>query len=310
MLKIGIMSIDLFRDEDWDKNFKMLKDHGFECLDYNIDGYLHLGMVTKGEPCGFFDKSTEELYEFFTPMLEASKKYNIPVTQMHAPFPLYVAGRDEDMNPYVFEATVKSFAVAQFLGCEYVVVHPINTAWKEGKQKEQERNLALYRGLMPYAKKYNVKICLENLFTTREGRCFEGPCADAYEAIWYIDKLNAEAGEERFSFCFDVGHAALANRNITEYLKMMGKRLGILHIHENNGVVDLHTLPYTQMYNSKLNVVDWKGFTDALREINYQGELCFETFRFATAVPEQLHGAFLDLISATGRYFASQIKGE
>lgn len=311
MLKVGVQSGGIFTNTDWDRDFRILAEHGFGCVDFNIDTKLPGDQIRKGEPSGFFDQSVEQLCEFYTPLRDAANKYGIEISQMHGPFPLSVAGRDEDMNPYVLMATEKCFAIADFLGCRYVVVHPMSTQWSDGKDAERELNLKIYRALMPAAKKYGVKICLENLFVNIKGRCFEGACTDAAEAVWYIDKLNAEAGCDIFSFCLDIGHANLFARNLRTYINTLGPRLGILHIHDNDGIGDLHMLPYSYTHNwGQDHTLDWNGFIAGLRDIGYRGNLCFETFRCMSAYPKAVHGELLDLISAIGRYFAESIAAE
>ena len=311
MLKVGVQSGGLFSGTDYDKNFSILAEHGFECVDFNIDNFLGGDQIRKGEASGFFDQSLDELYRFFTPCRDAARKYNIEISQMHGPFPLCVDGRDEDMNPYVIMATKKSMAVAAFLGCSHIVVHPVNAQWLYGKEREREINLNIYRQLIPAAREYGVKICLENLFAQIKGRCFEGPCADVEEAVWYIDKLNAEAGFEAFSFCLDIGHANLYSRNIKEYIKALGHRLGIMHIHDNDGMTDLHMLPYSYTRNNGKDLnIDWEGFIAGLREIGYRGNFCFETFRCMSAFPKAVHPQLLDLISAIGRHFVDRVTAE
>ena len=162
------------------------------------------------------------------------------------------------------------------------------------------------------AVKTGVKICLENLFKTYKGRVIEGPCSDVSEACWYLDTLNAEAGCEAFGFCLDVGHANLLGRDVKEYIKKLGKRLTVLHIHDNDGKGDLHGMPYTFTRNWGADMIcDWNGFVEGLKEIGYEGALGFETFRVLTACfPRELWPSALKLISDTGKYFATRIAEE
>ena len=117
----------------------------------------------------------------------------------------------------------------------------------------------------------------------------------------YIDTLNAEAGEELFGFCLDVGHANLTAKNLYEYIKTLGHRLTILHIHDNDARSDLHQMPYT-------HTVDWEGFIEGLRAIDFRGTLGFETFRVMGTFPKAVHPSALRLISDIGWYFASRIE--
>ena len=167
----------------------------------------------------------------------------------------------------------------------------------------------MYRRLIPAARLTGVKVCLENLFVTRDGRALPRACADAGEACRYIDLLNAEAGCEAFGFCFDVGHANITGRNLAQDVRTLGKRLTVLHMHDNNGVRDQHMLPLTQKSAAGVPT-DWEGFLQALSEIGYAGPLNFETFAAVDMVPAPLQPATLRYVAAIGAYFRDRLLAE
>ena len=304
MNKVGVQSGPWYSDNDPDGSIAFIKSCGFETIDFNIDTKLPGDKIKNGELTAFFSQTVEELCEFYRPLKDALSKYDVTISQMHAPFPLFIKD-NEEVNDYMIMVVEKICAVCQYLGCPAVVVHPITRSTKD---KEIETNLTMYRKMIPGAKKYGVKLCLENLFGTFKGRIIEGACSEVTEACWYIDTLNEEAGEEIFGFCLDVGHANLLGRNIYQYITKLGKRLTILHIHDNNGQSDLHMMPYTYTSNwGKDLICNWDAFIDALHDIGYEGTLCFETFRVLGAFPKELWPEALKLISATGRHFARRI---
>ncbi len=306
MLKIGVQSAPWFSIHDPDGSIRFIKECGFECIDFNIDTNLPGDKIRTGELTEFFDQSVEELCEYYRPLKEALEKYDVTISQMHAPFPLFVKDM-EHVNEYLITVVEKICGVCAYVGCPALVVHPVGRSTKE---KEIETNLNMYRAMIPGAKKYGVKLCLENLFGSFKGRVIEGPCADVNEACWYLDKLNEEAGEDIFGFCLDVGHANLLGRNLYNYITALGKRLTILHIHDNDSNGDLHMMPYTYTKNwGKDQICDWEGFINGLKESGYEGELSFETFRVLGAFPRDIWPEALKLISATGRYWVKRIQG-
>ena len=315
MHRIGVQSARWFSLDDPDGSIRFIRECGFNTIDFNIDNMLPGSKISSGELTEFFDKSVAELCDFYTPLKEALEKHDVTVAQMHAPFPLWVKENPkkplldpEKVNEYMIMVVGKICAVCDFLGCPAVVVHPITRSTKE---KEIATNLEMYRRMMPAAKKYGVKLCLENLFGSFNGRSIEGACSAVEEACWYIDTLNEEAGEELFGFCLDVGHATLMGRNLYQYITRLGKRLTILHIHDNDGKSDLHMMPYTYTHNwGQYLVTDWDGFVRGLKDIGYEGDLCFETFRVLGAFPRDLWREALGLISATGRYFVKNIEAD
>ena len=305
MLKIGVQSAGWYDNEKPLESFEFIKSCGFEAVDFNIDHYLSPGKLAKeGLMPTFFDRSTEEILEFFTPLKEAAEQTGVAITQMHAPFPCWYPEKD-DVNEYIAMALDKCFAVCEYVSCPAVVVHP---AGAPSRFTEWEYNLAFYRGLIPTIRKYKgVKICLENIFFTRPNRLIEGRFEVAEDAVKMIDLLNEEAGGDYFGFCLDVGHANLTRRNIRDFINVLGHRLTILHIHDNNGMDDQHIVPYSCLANNASHICDWDGFVEGLRDIGYSGELAFETFRIFSAYPAPVHREVLQLISAIGRYWRDRI---
>lgn len=305
MLKVGVQSAGWFDINDPTGSFEYIKSCGFEAVDFNIDHYLNTGALAKeGIRETFFDKSTEEILEFFTPLKEASEKTGVVISQMHAPFPCFFRDMPE-VNEYIVGALDKCFAVCEYVGCPAIVVHPNAGA---NKNDEMEINLNFYRTLIPVIKKYHgVKICSENIFIRRGQRMVAGRFADAAEACKLLDTLNAEAGGDYFGFCLDIGHANLTARNVKDFIVELGHRLTVLHIHDNNGTEDLHMIPYSYLSTSSVHVCDWQGFVDGLAEIGYSGALAFETFRIFSAYPKAVHTEALKLIAAIGHYWSETI---
>ena len=306
MLKIGIQTAGLFNKEDPLGSLTYIKECGFDAIDFSIDNYMPTAsLVTKGIYPTIFDLEIKELFETFAPLKEASEQTGVAISQMHAPFPVYYEGSDE-VNAHIMMALDKCFAVCEYLDCPAIVVHPTKA---ETKEEEWELNLRIYRSLIPVIQKYKgVKICLENIFRRRAGRIEEGRFSDAADSCRMIDLLNEEAGGDYFGFCFDIGHANLTHRNVKEFVKALGPRLTILHIHDNNGMEDQHVLPYSCLSNAEEHVCDWQGFVEGLSEIGYNGVLAFETFRTMSTFPQAVRTELLRLIAAIGRYWAGIIE--
>ena len=304
---ISVQSGDWYDDNDHAPSMKRLADLGFEAIDYNIDHILYPWKYVKGEEDAPIAKlPLPEFIEHYRPMKEAAEENGIVFSQMHAPFPLFIDGKDE-FNDFAIEVASKIIAVCDFVDCRALVIHPY-ASQSGDKQHEFEVNFAFYRKLIPVAKQYNVKICLENIPRwLPNSHIIAGCCCDPDEACYYIDSLNEEAGEDIFGFCYDVGHGNITARDIKADLKILGKRLTILHIHDNNTTSDQHLVPYTCFVNGKI-ALDWEGFLDGLREIGYEGTLSFETYNGTNKFPEPVRDDVLRLICSIGRYFRSRLE--
>lgn len=305
-LEVGVQSGNWYREDAPVESIEFIKRCGFEGIDYNINN-LFARTFNAETLTSFFDQSIEDIFAYYKPLKEAAEKNDISFSQFHGAMPMYFPGEDE-RNEYYIQVTEKMMAVCQYLNCKYIVIHPWSGV-EIRKEEEIEINMNLYRKLIPGAKKYGVKVCLENLFKHYGQVCIEGTCCNVDEACQYVDTLNAEAGEEVFGFCLDVGHVNVVGRNIYHYIKTLGKRLSVLHIHDNDGTIDSHMIPYTQRTKlGNASTIDWDKFILGLKEIGYEGPIAFETFNGVNALPVGLKEDGLKFISAIGRYFRQQIE--
>jgi len=301
----GVFDVSVLDNEYIDNGFRRLKECGFEAVDYGISKFVKGKFVSLGEIDDFWEKELSELYKIFEPTKEAALKYQISFAQAHAVFPFYVPGRDE-INKYLIKSIEKNMAILNFLDCPMIVVHSHRSDVSE--EEDFEISIKLYEKLIPAAKEYGIKICLENGFRVWEGRGLDGgQCSSAEEALRYINTLNEMAGEEIFGFCLDTGHANVLKKDIKAYIRKLGKYLYCLHIHDNYEMFDGHLIPYTQLCPGFGRSVNWDAFIEGLREVGYRGAISFETFKGVGLFPKELQDDALKLLSAIGRYMRNKI---
>ncbi|MBR2370397.1 MAG: sugar phosphate isomerase/epimerase [Clostridia bacterium] len=309
MLKIGVQSSRWYDKNDPLESLKFIKECGFEAIDFNIDTEISIKKLAEsGIYPTIFDKSIEELRDYYAPLKQALEATGVVISQMHAPFPTLFEGNDE-LNEYINLVLDKCFAVCEYLGCPAIVVHPlVSTA---SRSEQLNANIEYYKTLIPLIKKYKgVKICSENIFTRFNGRVVGGRFSVVDDTCILIDTLNSEAGGDYFGFCLDIGHAILTKSNINEYIKTLGHRLTVLHIHDNNGLEDQHLIPYSCISTGSGTVCDWEGFIDGLKSIGYDGALSFETFRSFKILPKSVMPSALRMIAAIGREWINQLTAE
>ena len=307
MNKIGMQTQCVIQKENIEDGYRMIKEAGFDCVDFNFDDYLSVNDVYAGKINDIFDRPMEEIWADFKPHADAAAEYGLTFGQTHAPFPVMVKGRD-DISEKMLRITVNTMELSHRMGSRYIVVHPVTLAYECSKQEEHAFNIEMYKRIIPAAKKFDQIICLENMFWESNYHLTEGICSDFAEAAAMIDELNGLAGEERFGFCFDVGHANVLGKNMYQSVVTMGGRLKILHIHDNDGISDLHTLPYTFMRSWSGLATDWDGFLRGLKDIHYEGVFSFETFRSMAGFPSELHPSVLRITADMGRYFAKRME--
>jgi sugar phosphate isomerase/epimerase len=222
-----------------------------------------------------YDRANNSIFENDHPL--ASREYlafarrlkqigidnGIVCNQSHAPFPV----RCPEIRSYLKRA-IECTAEA---GGKICIIHPVNN-W------DAQRNAEFYFELLPFAKDHGVKIATENMWnwTKDNGLDQAAPaaCSDAESFNAQLDAVN----DEFFTACLDIGHAEMmkSDANAPDMIRALGKRLGALHIHDNDRWKDLHQIPFA-------GSIDWNAVVKALRDVDYKGEFTLEADTYLNA---------------------------
>lgn len=311
MVEIGVQTKNVIEDGNPAAGFKMLKKAGFTCCDFSMNDYLKNSYLYQFKRNDFFDQSEQELEAFFLPHEKALRDADVRVAQMHMPYPNYVPGAPQELNEYLLKIVApKSMKVCDFFHCPYIVVHGFKLAHNLGSEEaEWAKTEEFIDFLAPMARELGITICIENLYTNVGNHLVEGPCCNAGKAVERIDRMNEKYGAEVLGFCFDTGHANLVGIDFENFIITLGKRLKVLHVHDNDGVRDLHQIPFT-FTRSRENIAatDWDGFIRGLKAISFNGVLSFETAPVLTAFPEAMKQDVLSFIAKIGGYLKEQMR--
>jgi sugar phosphate isomerase/epimerase len=238
----------------FDEGYRLIAEAGFEAIDWNIDVHLQNDKVAKApelrDLC-IFDKSLDEMLEFFAPELDAIKRNGLQIAQAHAPFGSY----DRYVNDMI-PLLPRAFEFCALLGIPAIVVHPVMRGHYYGHEQEHfDINMKFYRAIAPLARTNKVKIAIENMWDRHyvTGRICDHVCADPEELCRYYDEL---ADPEVFTICLDLGHVALCGRE-----PACTTHSAVQH---NNKWAHLNRLiryTYYKRFCQKLQVV-WFGFIE------------------------------------------------
>ena len=237
-----------------------------------------------------------ETADFCKAAKAASKAHGIPFMQAHAPFP----GRkfsDKEYDAKMEPIVKRAIEVAGELEAGIIVVHPIHCPTLSAKE-QMEWNIDYYMTLEPLCRKYGIKVAIENMWGHKEGRIVPNVCSTGDELAVYADALPSDC----FTVCADIGHFPLVGSKAHEDLKILGARTGALHIHDNDGIHDLHALPYTGVNN-------WDEICKALANAGFSGNLTFEADNgFTKKFPAPLLDSALRHLAEVGRHLAAKIE--
>lgn len=289
---ISTTTCNLVENDDFCAAVKMIKDAGFDAYD------LSLEVLTKDENCRF---NKDDYVNQAKKLREYADSIGIACNQSHGPFP--TGYKEDDKTEWVFQKTVRAMEIAAVCGAKQIVVHPRKQLpYMLYKEKLKEINLKFYSSLVPYAKKFGIKVAIENMwgrdpYDNKKTVIVDSICSHPEEFCEYLDSLP----KEHFTACLDIGHVVLTHDSLSRTITMLGHdRLGALHVHDNNLLDDNHTLPY-------LGKIPFDEVISALKSIDYSGDLTLETIGFDKAFPKELKPAALRFAAEVARHIADSI---
>lgn len=184
----------------------------------------------------------------------------------HLPF--YMPAPDDvaAMSRFAAMQTAALRAAAR-LGVSVAVIHPIvrhtarmGTTGPGTADRWLRENVAYLTPLREWAERIRVRLAVENM----AGR----PAPDAPDETVYgtrADQIAALADALDCGICWDFGHANIAGTDKpSESLALVGRRLALVHIHDNDGMTDSHRLPGE-------GTIDWDDAMAGLRAVGYNG---------------------------------------
>ncbi|MFR2694473.1 MAG: hypothetical protein ACLTBV_31630 [Enterocloster bolteae] len=137
---------------------------GFDCIDLNLDVFLKNSELYQGEMNRFFEQSIEELRQYFTSYQEGARRFGLSRSQMHAPYPVWVLGREEQNRIMVETVIPKCLAIAGFLGIPMWSSIPSKMQYRTDLSGREKAEHGVFKNLIKPAREHNnVTICLENL---------------------------------------------------------------------------------------------------------------------------------------------------
>lgn len=258
------------------ESLRMQKEAGFEAVDFCMCG--------RGGTFVFQDGWREAVIE----MKKLGEELGIAFDQTHGPFPPYATlDTPEGISAYVQKAK-RSLEVAGMLGAPCMVVHPVRLA--KGTHEDQLKyNLEIYSPLLPLARELGVKIAIENMHAPRKdenGNVVKHVCLDPVEHKAYIEAFN----DDHVVACLDIGHAVVAGYTPHDFVRGLGDSLFCLHVHDNDGISDMHTLPYS-------GKLDFAEFAKALADIGYKGNISLESTNYEKNLPDSIFADGLKIMA-------------
>lgn len=316
-MRIGMQTGNVVDVLGFEKGYAAIKNAGFDAIDWNLDHAVKYRDLVNGTFKGtsILEKPLFEVIEYYAEELACIRKYGLEIYQAHAPFPSYVFNHPDSFE-YMVNIFKRNVEYCGYAGIQNLVIHVIQRDSGDDKVTSEELedlNTKLYSSLIPelVALGGKVKVCVENNtgWLPVKGRLIEfvedeSSCPEHMAS--FIDKLNEMAGMEVFAACYDIGHGNLIGKTPKEYIEPLGKRLSVLHVHDNDGLDDSHLMPFT-------GTVNWNEFCASLKKIGYDGVISFETFHsndIGYAFSEEMCLLMVEMTARIGKAFSKRIEEE
>lgn len=222
-----------------------LVELGYDAIDvglcrviYHDDPYPHNPLLDE-------DDYESRLDEY----IEECRRLGLTIATSHIPYRFNYADPTSEDYEYKYAMTCRALRASEYMGAEWTVVH----------MKTAPETIAYVRRLVADSGVSRIGIAIENI----NGY----PLEDLIEAC---DTLEAEG--YRVGVCFDTGHCHLNkyyDYDVADSIRLLGKRIKMLHVHDNNRNGDSHNPPYA-------GSIKWPRVMEALAEIGYEGYFNFE----------------------------------
>ncbi len=186
---------------------------------------------------------------------------------LHAPF---CGVNLASINPNIRKASISeilnSILYASTLGCKLIVVHPGIISYPRSLDKferiAKENEIDSFLQICEKAEQQKLLVCVENM----------PRMPPAFKESWTGDemiKIVDTCGSPYVQIVLDVGHCNTTDIPIPSIIERFGKHIKHVHIHDNDGVRETHSIVGQ-------GSIHWQGVINALKDIEYHGVLIDE----------------------------------
>lgn len=253
----------------------------FSTAHYGKDPYWNHWNLRPDDFDDVFTYDEDSFGEYFTRIREKAKSLGLTIFQTHGRVSGY--GNDANANRCLKQEGIKDIRAAAILEAPYCVIHSVTSilmGFDVDDATMQELNYQIYADLSDTIHDTGVKVALETFGNARNGgKNGVDFFAIPEEFLKTYQRLNSDD----FVVCLDTGHTNLASvfgyPSPPELVYLLGSKIKLLHLHDNHGIRDEHSLPF-------IGNIDWKALLIALEDIQYDGVYNFEvdTGKFGDAL--------------------------
>lgn len=159
----------------------------------------------------------------------------------------------------------RALEVAESIPCKYLIQH-VGVGAEEYDERKLDAAFNALDELRVFARQRGVEILLENI---------PNKLSSAERLLQFLDMTHLDLG-----LCLDTGHANM-NEGVETAFGLMKERIRSTHVHDNDGVNDVHLYPYLREGGS----ISWRRVMHLLRSRQEQFPLLLELKEDPTMPP-------------------------
>ena len=271
---------------------EIAKEIGADAVDFDL-----CAREDFNNPESTYSKGEKAVERYFTEIGSYARELGLIVSQTHG----RILGfrNDKAADDELIENGILDLVATKALGAPVCVMHTTTTIFM-GPDAPAELmhslNYDMFTRLLPYARKYGVKIATETFGDATGRGCvdFFGNI-DEFEKGFYAVYNAMPECQEYFTVCIDTGHSNKATRygnpSSADVIRRIGKgHITVLHLNDNDTLTDQHKMPLS-------GTINWEDVFSALDEVGYDGvynmelalgfygeHVCIDTGAFAVKV--------------------------
>ena len=158
----------------------------------------------------------------------------------------------------VVDEIKRAIEVSETIPFTYLIQH-LGVEYDDFDERKLDAAFTSLEELNLFARQRGVEILLENL---------NSDMASA-ERLHHFNAVT----HLKLKYCFDVGHAHMTPRGVAAAFEIMQPSVRVVHLHDNNGKEDTHSLPLSVPQSG----VDWRKVMDLLQRDVPNAALVLET---------------------------------
>ncbi len=265
--KIGIATGFFQRKYGEEEAVRIAASVGADAIDFDT---CHPNFYDYQKDGCIFSKSDDEIIEHYTKVKAVADSLGIEISQTHGRIEGFTD--DEAWNDKMVKNARLDCLVASTLGAPVCVMHSVTTC-RMGPDCDPKLmhslNFDMFNKYLEFARQYNIQIATETF-----GDAPSKGCCDFFgntdEFLKSYNKIACHGDNEKnFVMCVDTGHCNKATRFNNnpvpaEVIRMLGNKIKVLHLNDNDTFTDQHKPLFT-------GTINWNDVFDALDEIGYNG---------------------------------------